>query len=252
MIFDCHTHWSSLWNTPEAGGVPAWNAIFLTYHIRAAFVMPVQGLLSTESIHQDNEAVCSLIETSPEVTIYPLVTANPNHGPGYLEELEYWVDNRKAAGFKFHTWLQGFSLNHPGFRAVCEMAGEKRVPIFFHDGTPPFALPEQVISLAERFPRTLFVSGHAGLLWNWKTLLQGADLPNLMITLCGVHGYALETLTRAYDPANILWGSDFGFGLADSIGYRFRLLESAPISDALRRRILEQNPLRLTAREVQQ
>ena len=250
MIFDCHTHWSTIWNTPEGGGVSGWNSVFLKYNIQSAFVMPVQGLMSTESIHSDNEAICSLAGISKEVTVYPLVTTNPNKGIGYLEELEYWVDTKNAAGFKFHPWLQGFSLNHPGFSAICELATVKRVPIIFHDGTPPFSLPEQVISLAERFPRTLFVSGHSGLLWNWKTLLHGAALPNLMITLCGVHGHALETLAKAYDSGNILWGSDFGFGLSDSIGYRFRLLETASISDTLRQRILEQNPLRLIAGEV--
>jgi predicted TIM-barrel fold metal-dependent hydrolase len=55
----------------------------------------------------------------------------------------------------------------------------------------------------------------------------------------------MELLCGAADPERLLWGSDFGFGFADQIEYRLNLFQRARISDALRRRILEDNPLRL-------
>jgi len=131
------------------------------------------------------------------------------------------------------------------FGEICALAGEHGAPIIFHDGTPCYSLPEQIGGLARRFPGTTFVLGHSGLLWSWRSALTAARLPNLWLCLCGPHLRALEVICRQADPQRLIWGTDFGFGFADSIEYRLNLLRRADIDENLREQILAANPLRL-------
>jgi predicted TIM-barrel fold metal-dependent hydrolase len=55
----------------------------------------------------------------------------------------------------------------------------------------------------------------------------------------------MEILCRRADPGRIVWGSDFGFGLADTIGYRLSVFKEANVEGALRGRILGENARRL-------
>jgi predicted TIM-barrel fold metal-dependent hydrolase len=47
------------------------------------------------------------------------------------------------------------------------------------------------------------------------------------------------------DPDRIVWGTDYGFGFADSIGYRLGLIRSARIAEPVREKVLGANALRL-------
>jgi len=143
--------------------------------------------------------------------------------------------------------LQGFTVADPFLGQMCGLAGEAEIPVFFHDGTPCYSLSEQIAGLARRFPSTRFVLAHAGLLWNWRSALLAARLPNVWVCLCGPHMRAIELLCRYADPDRILWGSDFGFGLSDQIEYRLNLFRRARISNPLRDQILKTNPLHLWA-----
>ena len=59
------------------------------------------------------------------------------------------------------------------------------------------------------------------------------------------HMRAVEILCERTDPDRLLWGSDFGYGFADPVGYRLSLIREARIDDGLRARILGVNPFRL-------
>ena len=148
-------------------------------------------------------------------------------------------------GLKFHPWVQGFSTADAQFGEICGLAGELGAPVFFHDGTPCYSLPEQIGGLARRFPRTRFVLGHTGLLWSWRSAIEAAKLPNVWLCLCGPHMRAIELVCRQVDGDRIVWGTDFGPSFADPVTYRLALIRRAKIGDALRERILGVNPWRL-------
>jgi len=78
-----------------------------------------------------------------------------------------------------------------------------------------------------------------------RSALEAAKLPNIWFCLCGPHLRAMEMFCQRVDSNRILWGSDFGFGFADSIEYRLGLIRRAKIEDSRREQILGQNPLRL-------
>ena len=244
MIVDCHTHWGIEWKERYGSDPAEWLKTLDKYGIGGAFLMPSEGLIRQEKIHEDNQAVCAVCSRAPERLI-PLITASPYSGKKGLQEIKHCAQVLGARGLKFHPWLQGFSVTHPIFQDICTLAGELGLPVFFHDGTPPFSLPEQIIALSLKFPTTRFVLGHAGLLWNWRTVLLASGISNLFITLCGPHYKALEHIVRRVDDSQILWGSDFGFGLVDSVGYRYRLFKKLSLPEELERKILEENPARL-------
>ena len=76
---------------------------------------------------------------------------------------------------------------------------------------------EQIAGLARRFPSTRFVLAHAGLLWNWRSALLAARLPNVWVCLCGPHMRAIELLCVTPIPT-----VSFGDPISD-LGYPIRL-----------------------------
>jgi predicted TIM-barrel fold metal-dependent hydrolase len=202
------------------------------------------GIHRSDQCLADNDRLARTAAQAPD-RIIPIGTCWPQSGKAGVDEAGRCIQELGHRGLKFHPWLQGFSLSDTVFGAVCDLAGELGVPIILHDGTPCYSLPEQVGGLARRFPRTRFVLGHAGLLWNWRSAAEAAQLPNVWICLCGPHMRAIERLCQKVDPERLLWGTDFGFSFADSIGYRLDLILRAKISDSLRERILRLNPQHL-------
>jgi hypothetical protein len=244
VIVDCHTHWGMAWTARDGENPARWLETLDGRGVDKAALMGHANLVRVDWSQADNDRVARIAERAPE-RLLPVYTAWPQAGAEGLAETRRAIEKLGARGLKFHPWLQGFSTADPCFGEMCAAAGEAGVPVIFHDGTPCYSLPEQIAGVARRFPATKFVLGHAGLLWSWRSALEAARLPNVWLCLCGPHMRAMEMLCRRADPARIVWGSDFGFGLADTIGYRLSAFKEANVEGALRGRILGENARRL-------
>jgi len=244
MIIDCHTHWGTCWAERDGADPANWLAVLDAHSVGKALLMGHLGITRMDMCRADNDRLARVAGGAPDRLI-AIGTAWPQAAGAGLAEARRCVEGLGMSGLKFHPWLQGFSTADATFGEICGLAGELGVPVFLHDGTPCYSLSEQVGGLARRSPSTRFVLGHSGLLWNWRSALEAARRPNVWLCLCGPHRRAVEILCERADPDRIIWGSDFGFGLADPIGYRLRLIQSARIGDALREKILSTNPLRL-------
>lgn len=244
MIVDCHTHWGSVWTERDGDDPAGWLAVLDQHGVDKAFLFGLDNLVRLDLCQADNDRLARLAANGAGRLI-PFGTAWPQTGAAGVAEVRRCVEELGMRALKFHPWLQGFSTADPAFGAMCGLAGELGVPILLHDGTPCYSLPEQVAGLARRFPRTRFVLGHSGLLWNWRSAVEAARQPNIWLCLCGPHMRAIEILCQQADPKRIVWGSDFGFGFADPIRYRLAVLRQAQIDAALRDRILGVNPFRL-------
>jgi predicted TIM-barrel fold metal-dependent hydrolase len=209
-----------------------------------AFLFPHMGLTRQDWCAADNDLVSS-VAAKAQHQLVPVATAWPQWEEMALAEIQRSIEMLGIRALKFHPWLQGFSTADPYCRRICGFASELGIPIFFHDGTPCYSLSEQIGGLARRFPSTQIVLTHAGLLWNWRSALEAARRPNLWLCLCGPHMRAMEIICQRADPDRILWGSDFGFSLADPIDYRLNLFLRTRIADSLKDKILGTNPLRL-------
>ncbi len=244
MIVDCHTHWGICWEDRDRNDPSRWLAVLDRHGVDRAVLMGHYNLVRSQTAAADNDRLAELRDRAPERFV-PVGTSWPQDGAAGVAEARRCLESLGMAGLKFHPWLQGFTTADPVFGEICALAGERGAPLFFHDGTPCYSLPEQIAGLARRFPATTFVLGHAGLLWSWRSAIAAARQPNVWVCLCGPHRRALEMLCAQVAPDRIVWGSDFGFGFADALGYRLELLRRAAMADELRTRILGENPLRL-------
>jgi len=244
MIIDCHTHWGMCWADRDGDDPSRWLAALDAYGIDRAFLMGHAGMVHQDRSKADNDTVAR-IAAKTGGRLIPIASAWPQMGRAGVDEVRRCVEHLGMKGLKLHPWLQGFSTADPVLGDMCGLAGELNVPVFFHDGTPCYSLSEQIAGLARRFPSTTFVLGHAGLLWNWRSALEACRQPNVWICLCGPHRRAMETLCDRADPDRIVWGTDYGFGFADSIRYRLGLIRSARIAEAVREKVLGVNALRL-------
>jgi len=243
MIIDCHTHWGMVWQERDRGDPRRWLAVLDRHLINRAFVFGHANLDRLDHCREDNELLRRLSDASQE-RILPIGTVWLQMGAEAVNEARRCIEQLGMKGLKFHPWLQGASVTSPVMDDICRLGAEYRAPIFFHDGTPCYSLSEQIAGLALRFPQTDIVLAHSGLLWNWRSALLYADLPNLWFCLCGVTLRAMEIMARTVPPTRLLWGSDFGFGLADTIAYRLELARRACIPDPTRELMMGANAQR--------
>ena len=244
MIVDCHTHWGSMWGDRDGHDPSKWLQLMDSYNITHAIVLGHRGLVDaceTERDHDDVAAVCA----NSDGRMIQFLSVHTAQGKKALREAERCLD-LGARGMKFHPWLQGESLADPTMDELAELAADRGVPLYFHDGTPAYSLPSQMAGLARRHPRTTIVLGHGGLLEYWR---EGIDAvrrcPNLWACMCGVPAIAMREYVSKCDNSRLLWGSDFGFSFSDRVGYFLGMLYDLNLSDKVLETILADNPGRL-------
>jgi predicted TIM-barrel fold metal-dependent hydrolase len=243
VIVDIHTHWGVQWEERTPGDPTEWLSYLDRHQIDRACFLPTAGLFRADQCRADNDNIARMAARWKR--LIPVGTVWPSQGKQAVDELRRCLEKLGMRALKLHPWVQGFSTALPVVSDLCQVSAEAQAPVMFHDGTPPYALAEQIGGLAQRHPRTQFVLLHSGLLWNWRSALHAARLPNVWLALCGPHKRALEIFAERGPRDRLVWGSDFGFGLADQIEYRLNLLRRARMDSKLRERILGANAVRL-------
>ena len=110
--------------------------------------------------HPDNEYVRTVVESIPEA--YGLVWGNPRL-PGYVEEVERFLEHPKFLGLKLHPLIDGYHPNDPAVHPLMELLLERGgLPVLIHSGHPIFTLPWSIEELAVAFPGVKVVMGHMG------------------------------------------------------------------------------------------
>ncbi len=245
MIVDCHTHWGMCYKSRDGSNPQPWLSVPELYGVSHLVVLPHEGLLHGGRIAQDNDDVVAACAASGGRMI-PFCTVNTWFGAEALAEIRRCVTELGFRGIKFHPWLQGISPSTAEMDQVCELAAELDVPILFHDGTPPYSLPSQLALLARRHPSTTIVLGHCGLLEYWREAIEAMRFAdNLWGCLCSPHLAAIRQLVARCDSQRLLWGSDYGFSLADVFAYRLRMMDLLDWSEELRQTVFARNPARL-------
>ncbi|MFK7691492.1 amidohydrolase family protein [Paenibacillus sp. HJGM_3] len=168
------------------------------------------------------------------------------------EEVERCVTRYGMRGVKFHNWLQGFSPLESFMAPVCERAAALGIPLFFHDGTPPYSSSLQIAHLAVRHPNLKIVLGHGGLHDLWpEAIAAGKRHRNVYLCMCATPPFAMEQIVGNVPLDQILFGTDGGlFHVPEQpfVDYRFREFEALDIPVKAKRQILGANALRLLGR----
>jgi predicted TIM-barrel fold metal-dependent hydrolase len=213
--------------------------------VDVSVVFTYEGLLHPSP--ESNDSLARFVSARSD-RLVAFATVDPR-ATSAAAEIERCVSELGMRGVKLHPWLQGFSSHEPGLDAVCEVAARLRVPILFHDGTPPFSTPLQLASLAQRHPDTTVVLGHGGLHDLWREAIAAVDAsPNVHLCMCGTPGYAMRAIVARCPIERILFGTDGGLRPEPMPRYaalRIRQLDELGLDDAQRTAILVTNPRRL-------
>ena len=242
MIVDSHTHWP----VGSHGDPAPFLRVLDRCGTDRAVVSGWEVFWRPSSVPMWNDKLADFCRRSGG-RLAPLATVYLSDGADAVLEARRSLEELGARGFKHHPWLQGESLFCETMYKICRLAAEHRAPILFHDGTPAYSLSSQVAVLAGSYPETTFVLGHGGILHFWEEAIEAArQLPNIYVTLCGQHPYAMQAACDTLPVERLLWGSDYtGPGAEEFITYRRGLFDGLELPDAARRAILWENPNRL-------
>lgn len=215
------------------------------WHISVSVMLTIDGFWN--NAQACNDYLAEWCAPFPK-RIVPFCTVDPRL-PEAAEEVERCVKTLGMRGVKFHNWLQGFSPLEPFMDPVCSKAAELGIPLFFHDGTPPYSSSLQIAQLAAKHPRLKVVLGHAGLHDLWpEAIAAGERFSNLYLCMCSTPPFAMEQIVAEVPLDKIVFGTDGGlFHKVEQpyVNYRFREFQSLNISEQAKLKILGANAVQL-------
>jgi uncharacterized protein len=209
-IIDFHAHLDERWLHVKCHTAPKVVELLDRFDVQMACVFTIMGFY--EDCRAHNDALLCRANEYPDRLI-PFVTVDPKQGRAAVDELERCLANRRFRGVKFHPWLQAFasSMLRDTMMDILHVSAEHRVPVLFHDGTPPYSTTFQIAELARWSPKTTVVLGHAGLADYVNPAAELIrDIPNLYGCYCGPRPGDLIHLVEVGGAEKILFGSDFG------------------------------------------
>jgi predicted TIM-barrel fold metal-dependent hydrolase len=240
-VIDFHVHQPS----GSAYGPDAFVDAMDSLGVETSVVFTYDGLLRPSPAA--NDSLAEWVGAAPD-RLVGFATVDPRDR-GAAAEIERCVRLHGMRGVKLHPWLQGFSVYEPGLDRVCEAAARLRIPVLFHDGTPPFSTPLQLAALADRHPETTVVLGHGGLHDLWREAAAAVlGTANVHLCMCATPGYAMRALVARCPLERILFGTDAGLRpepLQRYVQLRVRQLDELGLDEEQRTAILETNPRRL-------
>jgi uncharacterized protein len=242
-IIDTHIHLpgNSFGGEPRSMGMLREECV--NEGLAAAWIMTTDGLLlDTE---KNNDVLAENIEGHRDFFV-PFCTVNPHRGQeAAVRELERCRFDLKMTGLKLHPWLQAFWLTHPAVIPILKRAGELKMPVLFHDGTPPYSTPLQIAAAAELVPETTIILGHSGLddLYN-DSILACLRQPNVYLCLCGISAGLIKEVIQRCPIDKLLFGSDGGF-MPNLIMMSIEKLLSTGASEEVLEHVFHHNPQRL-------
>jgi len=215
MIVDAHTHvgddpYAGQQKGPEsASAADRYVAVMQAAGVDRGFAFTSWGLRGDTELSNDNMARAR--DQHPEV-ILPWGVVDPRWPESRIrQEMRRCVEELGFHGFKFHPWVQGFSLMAAGMDIVAEECIAMDVPVTFHDGSPPYCTALQGVYYARAHPGLRVLSAHAGLREGWRDIVEPAkELDNYWICLSGPTQQGIQTLYDQLGPDKLLFGSDGG------------------------------------------
>lgn len=222
------------------------------YDVEASWISPVSGLYPTDEFLNANKNLHSFCKVSPE-RLKGFITVNPSYSKEIiLDEIKRSVEEFGFRGVKLHPWMQAFPMSTPTINDIAEACIRYKLPMLFHDGTPPYATSFAVANLAQRYPEATVILGHSGLIETYSNAIAACNrLPNIWLCACGPSISHLQKIVNEADCNRILFGTDFGFGLStDSLRYRTEMWQYVEMEEHVREKIYYGNAERLIPRHI--
>jgi uncharacterized protein len=238
---DFHTHLDDHWFSTPLLSETDFAAGMNRCGIDIACVFTLRGFYEDCRIHNDK-----LLERASKNPgrLLPFITVDPRFGNAAIEEMDRCVAMGRFYGVKFHPWIQSFALASVKSTMIVllQRAGAAKLPVLFHDGTPPYATTYQIADAARWVPEATIVLGHAGLSDYITAAAQLVrDTPNLYGCLCGPRTADVRHLVEVAGPDKLVFGSDFGLSDWMIIEDRLDSVRLAGLSGEVLEKILFRN-----------
>ncbi len=164
-----------------------------------------------------------------------------------LTTLEEAVLKYGAKGLKIHPTFQAVAADDEIWvYPLVEKAQELRIPVMFHSGEGPYALPWQIGLVAMDFPQVTIIMAHMGL--NSISYTEGAikmarKAENLILETAGVvMDHPISKAVNVIGSDRIIFGSDCPI---NNPVHEIKKIQVAKISDDDKRKILGENAVRI-------
>lgn len=252
MTVDCHVHVPS---RREVWGLPYYPpddyvAVMDRLGVDTSVLLPFDGLYHHGPVCNDevtNNEVAQWCAGHPG-RLVPFGTVTPRD-PGAVDEVDRCVDVLGMRGLKLHPWMQAFHPLDAVMEPVYDRCRGRRLPLLFHDGTPPLSTPLQVAQVAARFPGLVVVLGHGGLGDLYGEAIEAARrYENVWICMTSLHAHAMRRIVARAPRERLLFGSDAGLASVARqtyAGYRWAMLRDLGLADDVYDAIVTANPRRL-------
>jgi predicted TIM-barrel fold metal-dependent hydrolase len=244
-IIDFHTHLDDRWFDQPLLTDREFIDGLDRCRIEVACVFTLMGFYEDCKAHNDKLAERAARHTG---RLLPFITVDPKLGSAAIEELERCIATKNFRGVKFHPWLQSFapSMVKSTMIEILKRAASAKLPVIFHDGTPPYATTFQIAAAARWVPEATIVLGHAGLAdYTLAAARLARDIPNLYACVCGPRTADVKHIVETAGAEKVLFGSDFGLSDWMIIEDRLDSLRFAGLSADELQRILYGNAARL-------
>lgn len=248
-IIDIHTHLDERWLDTPLLTVNTFMAGLDRCGIEAACVFTLMGFYG--DCPAANDRLVAEARRYPDRLI-PFITVDPKLGAAAVAEVERCLTEPLFRGIKFHPWMQSFapSMVRDTMTAILEIAGDRGLPVLFHDGTPPYSTTFQIAELARWCPNTIIILGHGGLAdYVHAAAKLIRELPNLYACTCCPRAGDVLHLVRAGGGDKVVFGSDFGIADWSLLEDRLDDVLFAGLTPGEEQAVLRDNALRLLGRQ---
>ena len=209
-ILDFHTHLADRWFDTPLITEDEFLFGLDKVNVEAACIFTLMGFYQPCGPH--NDFLARRARAHP-TRLIPFVTVDPKLGVPAVRELERCLADPIFRGVKFHPWCQAFapSMMKETMIDILKVAAAHKVPVLFHDGTPPYSTSFQIAAVARWVPEATIVLGHGGLAdYVVPSAHLTRDIPNLYTCFCCPKAGDLRFLVETAGADKIIWGSDYG------------------------------------------
>ena len=145
-------------------------------NIEKMFVSDIDVLTSSKKEYEGNLALLKLFEKDNKYSL--LASCSPKNGDVKNIEKLFNENPNKFLGLKFHSPIQNLALSDEKYKPYMEFAEKNKLPCLFHsqvellqDGKinpklKHIADPEEIYTLAKKYPKTPVIMAHLGSGWN--------------------------------------------------------------------------------------
>ncbi len=232
--FDAQAHIGSMYDnllhTKSTYDIKDIYSIFENNNVKKVLISDISGLNPLGSdlfvSEKDSAETMERLQNNGKVKLYPLISCQP----GITQDTEYigiLIKNHDYAGMKFHptNTQKSIAQNFDMYSQYMSLALKNGLACVFHSVTDGKSDPEQIIKLAEKYPKLPVVLYHVDLAASpdrmTKTIDKIADSvsngrSNLYVDLSWITGLrnkeqdknTIYQLLEKLGPSRILFGSD--------------------------------------------